>query len=78
LLAARKLKTLGASFKELSIKTAGRKVMTLIVSIRDYGISMMKEKGIKTAEKGSATKSKKVALHSGITRSYEYDSYQEK
>lgn len=43
---------------EYSISAKGKKAIPLIVSIRDYGISLMKEKGIKTAEKSTATKTK--------------------
>ncbi|MBL7833191.1 MAG: helix-turn-helix transcriptional regulator [Cyclobacteriaceae bacterium] len=45
---------------EYSITAKGKKAVPLIVAIREYGLSLMKEKGIKTAEKSSATKSKTV------------------
>lgn len=45
---------------EYSITKKGKKAVPLIVAIREYGLSLMKEKGIKTAEKSSATKSKTV------------------
>lgn len=41
---------------EYSITKKGKKAVPLIVAIREYGLSLMKEKGIKTAEKSSATK----------------------
>ncbi|HMV08537.1 MAG TPA: helix-turn-helix domain-containing protein [Cyclobacteriaceae bacterium] len=46
---------------EYSISAKGKKVVPLIASIRDYGLTMMKEKGIKTAEKSAAPKSKSNA-----------------
>lgn len=45
---------------EYSITAKGKKAVPLIVAIREYGLSLMKEKGIKTAEKSSATKNKTV------------------
>jgi DNA-binding HxlR family transcriptional regulator len=45
---------------EYSITAKGKKAVPLIVAIREYGLSLMKEKGIKTAEKRSATTSKTV------------------
>lgn len=38
---------------EYTITARGRKVIPLIKSIRDFGLQMMKEKGIDTAEKKS-------------------------
>lgn len=46
---------------EYSISAKGKRVVPLIGSIRDYGLTMMKEKGIKTAEKRAAPKSKSNA-----------------
>lgn len=43
---------------EYSITNKGKKAVPLIVAIREYGLSLMKEKGIKTAEKSTATKTK--------------------
>lgn len=43
---------------EYSITAKGKKAVPLIVAIREYGLSLMKEKGIKTAEKNTATKTK--------------------
>lgn len=43
---------------EYSITKKGKKAVPLIVAIREYGLSLMKEKGIKTAEKNTATKTK--------------------
>lgn len=43
---------------EYSITKKGKKAVPLIVAIREYGLSLMKEKGIKTAEKSTATKTK--------------------
>lgn len=45
---------------EYSITAKGKKAVPLIVAIREYGLSLMKEKGVKTAEKSTATKSKTV------------------
>ena len=44
---------------EYTISAKGKKVVPLISSIRDYGLAMMKEKGIKTAEKNTAVKAKR-------------------
>lgn len=43
---------------EYSITAKGKKAVPLIVAIREYGLSLMKEKGIKTAEKNTAAKTK--------------------
>lgn len=47
---------------EYSISVKGKKAMPLIASIRDYGLALMKEKGVKTAEKTNPVKSKATTV----------------
>lgn len=50
---------------EYSITTKGKKVMPLIQSIRDFGLEMMKEKGIKVEKANGGEKTTGVAAKKG-------------